>query len=204
MGQYYKPILIHEDGAEISAYSHDFDNGLKLMEHSWIGNNFVNAVLHEIVDEPTRVAWIGDYSNGAVCDGCNLGGGFITSASDFLEKYNSVWGGHGFTRFIQSDAPKFELNKQIKDCYLVNTTKQCYIDLAEYIKQNSVSGLYGSPDVWCVNPLPLLTCIGNGMGGGDYRGDTGKDDVGSWAFDKIYITYLRPGNMKAVEYRFKE
>ena len=41
MGQYYQPLLIDDSGSMITAYSHDFDNGLKLMEHSWIGNNFV-------------------------------------------------------------------------------------------------------------------------------------------------------------------
>ena len=45
MGQYYMPTLISEDGTVRTLYSHAYDNGLKLMEHSYIGNNFVNAVL---------------------------------------------------------------------------------------------------------------------------------------------------------------
>ena len=43
---------------------------------------------------------------------------------------------------------------------------------------------------WCVHPLPLLTCIGNDLGGGDYRyptKDSTTDLVGTWAFDKISI-----------------
>lgn len=55
---------------------------------------------------------------------------------------------------------------------------------------------------WCINPLPLLTSIGNGQGGGDYRGDS--PDVGSWAFDKIYVTALRPGKMEEVMFHFHE
>lgn len=204
MGQYYRPLMIHEDGVEKSAYSHSFDNGLKLMEHSWIGNNFVNAVLHEIEDNPTRVAWLGDYADSAVEDGCNLGEGFITTIGDFLAHYNSVWGEYRSIQDIPSDTPQFKLDMDHTDCYLVNATKRCYIDLEKYVKQNSVSGLYGSSETWCINPLPLLTCLGNGMGGGDYRGEIGIGDVGTWAFDKIYITYLRPGNMEAVEYCFKE
>ena len=185
-------------------YSHCFDNGLKLMEHSWIGNNFVNAVLHEIEDNPTRVAWIGDYSDSFVKDGCNFGDGFITCAEYFLEKYQSVWGEYRSVQDIPSDTPQFKLDFGSTECYLVNETKRCYISMEKYIKQNSVPDMYGSQEVWCINPLPLLTCIGNGMGLGDYRGELGTKDIGSWVFDKIYITYLRPGNWKKVMYFFQE
>ena len=40
-------------------YSHDYNNGLKLMEHSWLGNTFVNAVCSELVDTPNRLVWCG-------------------------------------------------------------------------------------------------------------------------------------------------
>ena len=45
MGQYYMPLLIGKDKKILRFYSHHYNNGLKLMEHSWVGNNFVNAVL---------------------------------------------------------------------------------------------------------------------------------------------------------------
>ena len=192
MGQYYRPLMIFEDGEERSAYSHAFDNGLKLMEHSWIGNNFVNAVLHEIEDRPARIAWMGDYATDAVEDGCNFGDGYITSVEAFLEKYNGVWGEYRSVQDISPETPQYKLDLDSAGCYLVNATKKCYIDIEEYIRRNSVRDRYGMSGVWCINPLPLLTCIGNGMGGGDYRGEAGMGDVGSWAFDKIYITYLRP------------
>lgn len=63
MGQYYMPTLIDDNGAISILYSHDYDNGLKLMEHSYIGNDFVNAVLTQLWKHPQRLAWIGDYSN---------------------------------------------------------------------------------------------------------------------------------------------
>lgn len=203
MGQYYRPLMIHKDGEERSACSHSFDNGLKLMEHSWIGNNFVNAVLHEIEDNPTRVAWLGDYSNDAVEDDLDFGNGFITCTEDFFDIYKRVWQGKEL-QDIPESTPQFELDLEHTDCYLVNKTKRCYIDMTEYVKQNSVFGRFCTSDTWCINPLPLLTCVGNGMGGGDYRGETGMADVGSWAFDEIYITYLRPGKLEAVQYRFQE
>jgi len=207
MGQYYKPLLIHEDGTERAAYSHAFDNGLKLMEHSWIGNNFVNAVLNEIKDNPTRLAWLGDYSDSAVVNKCNLGDGFITSASEFQKRYRSVWGDESdgiYVSYIDPDEPQFHLDMDHTECYLVNCTKQCYVDMEQYVKQNSLGRRYGSSELWCINPLPLLTCVGNGLGGGDYRGEKGINDVGSWAFDKVYITYLRPGKWTEVMYSFQE
>lgn len=42
MGQYYRPVCILDDRLE-SISSYDYDNGAKLMEHSYIGNNFVEA-----------------------------------------------------------------------------------------------------------------------------------------------------------------
>jgi len=41
MGQYYKPISIEK---KQYVCSHAYGNGLKLMEHSWIGNDFVGVV----------------------------------------------------------------------------------------------------------------------------------------------------------------
>lgn len=44
-------------------YSHDYGNGLKLMEHSWVGNGFVGAFETLIFDNPQRVVWGGDYAD---------------------------------------------------------------------------------------------------------------------------------------------
>ena len=50
MGQYYKPCILGAAPTEgqhetVMAwmYSHDYDNGLKLMEHSYTDNNFVQT-----------------------------------------------------------------------------------------------------------------------------------------------------------------
>jgi len=71
--------------------------------------------------------------------------------------------------------------------------------MEQYVKRNVHKPSYDDHE-WCAHPLPLLTALGNGMGGGDYRGKEGKDNIGSWAFDEIYVTYLRPGTMEAVEF----
>lgn len=88
MGQYYMPTLISTDGSVRTLYSHDYENGLKLMEHSYVGNNFVNAVLTLIWENPLRLAWIGDYSNDVYGDPYE---GKLTH-EDFMTYYEAAWG----------------------------------------------------------------------------------------------------------------
>lgn len=72
MLQYYTPVALKDNWERLkqpvkgALYSHDFDNGMKLMEHSYVGNWFVNAVIRMIrfLDNGKGVhfAWVGDYS----------------------------------------------------------------------------------------------------------------------------------------------
>jgi len=73
MGQYFKPIILGEkpkDGehetVKVWMYSHSYDNGLKLMEHSYQGNNFVSTFEKELTRRgnhyKSRVVWAGDYA----------------------------------------------------------------------------------------------------------------------------------------------
>lgn len=201
MGQYYKPLLISDDGTKQTAYSHDYGNGLKLMEHSWIGNNFVNAVLANLDGTPQRLAWIGDYADDVAGEKCPFGGGFINDRDTFMKFFKSVWtnedGVKAATK-IDKDLPEYKLSDEEADCFIVNLTKNCYIDMEKYVAENT------DRNKWCINPLPLLTSVGNGQGGGDYYGSDPDWDVGSWAFDKIYITALKPANMEEVMFHFHE
>ena len=54
MGQYYHPTMIDEAGNITWVYTHDYHNGLKLMEHSYIGNSVMNAVFGQIKDHPLQ------------------------------------------------------------------------------------------------------------------------------------------------------
>ena len=65
MGQYYKPCILGGNKKTVKAwmYSHEYDNGLKLMEHSYIGNSFVSAFESLIKNKPQRVVWAGDYAD---------------------------------------------------------------------------------------------------------------------------------------------
>ena len=63
MGQYYKPVNLDK---KKFVYSHDYGNGLKLMEHSWIDNDFV-AIVENLIKKGgdwygDRIVWAGDYA----------------------------------------------------------------------------------------------------------------------------------------------
>src|SRR5208283_4997626 len=79
MGQYYKPINIDK---KQFVYSHDYGNGLKLMEHSYIGNEFVaiveNLIKKNVAKDGTvltgdwygdRIVWAGDYADSEPLNG---------------------------------------------------------------------------------------------------------------------------------------
>lgn len=134
----------------------------KLMEHSWWENSFVNTICHEIFKKPKTVAWVGDYSN-----------------EENKELYESVWGEKVKTYGIN------EAQVSLSGKFLVNHTKLEYLNCSKYY-ENSVD-----KEGWCINPLPLLTSIGNGNGGGDYCG-TDMEYVGKWCNDEISVELEKP------------
>lgn len=73
MGQYYTPVILNAQYRILgSAYSHDYGNGLKLMEHSYVGNVFVNRIAHELLKTFKRVVWAGDYADNEIGKDVNL------------------------------------------------------------------------------------------------------------------------------------
>lgn len=66
IGQYFKAIQLQADVDRPKAYcySHDFGSGLKLMEHSWVLNPFVRFFEQQLINNPQRIVWAGDYADG--------------------------------------------------------------------------------------------------------------------------------------------
>lgn len=157
MGQYYMVYAKNKD--EVKVYDRSVNGEYtvaKLMEHSWWYNQFVGTFCNLIYENPTIVAWIGDYA-------------------DESEVYDVVWGENTKTIGVLEDILLLD-NK-----YLVNHTKKEYLDCSEYYNDCEFDG------GWCIHPLPLLTCIGNGKGGGDYRSGTSMEFVGSWYLNEISV-----------------
>ena len=64
MGQYFKCIMTKGKKQKNYTYcSWDYGNGAKLTEHSWLVNPMVLAVTTKLINNPMRVAWMGDYSS---------------------------------------------------------------------------------------------------------------------------------------------
>lgn len=178
MGQYYKPCILQDDAKTIKAWanSHDYNNGLKLMEHSYIKNEFVGAIEKQLTPHgswyKSKIVWAGDYADNDEGD-VNL-----------YDKADES------TKFVP---PAGVVDKSYK--YLVNHSKRLFVNKT---KIKSIPYWKGAK----IHPLPLLTCEGNGRGGGDFKGQ--HDLIGSWARDVISVEAVKPLNYKEVVFDLVE
>jgi hypothetical protein len=164
MGQYYHPVFLEEDKKTVKKYfhAHRYGEGLKIMEHSFIKNKFVGAVESCLLNNPTHIVWAGDYAEKCTEMDSNV--------------YNRC------TKDLEVN-PKNIPQQVVAERYVVNHTKKEFID--------KTKGIIGA-DGYIIHPLPLMTCEGNGQGGGDFFGEDPKGLVGSWTRDLISIEGQKP------------
>ena len=204
MGQYYR-VLEKEGNKRLVVYNRNIivDGKeeymmAKLTEHSWIGNWLMETVCNKIYnsDKPVRLIWMGDYADDFANDLENTFNGL--TKKQIINYRNAAWGEPDRSKAVERAVFDFEGK------YIVNHTKKEYVDFSLYYK-TSVMNCAG--DKWCMHPLSLLTAIGNGYGGGDYRSPTlasTVDLVGYWAWDEINITDNIPENYELLQPIFKE
>ena len=191
MGQYYFPTILRRKGNRNFSkqfYSHQYDNGLKLMEHSYIGNHFVNTVLAQLYNNPGRLAWIGDYhENGDMQD--------KELEKAFYKAYNNFNKENGMSHYTKAKEVE-----NAKGRFILNHDKKVFIDMKAY-EEKAHKDEFGC----AIHPLPLLTAVGNGRGGGDYWG-INEEDVGIWAGDLIETQDAKPNGYTDVtnEIEFEE
>lgn len=164
MGQYYN-IIIKQGKEKVRAFDRHIDGEYtmaKLTEHSWWLNPMVNAIAKKLLNTKTRVAWVGDYYN---------------EDGDDLKLYNYA--------YPKNDKYEMLTNEHfsIDGLYLVNHSKKLVLDCWKYL----IECLKLNPDGWVLHPLPLLTALGNGRGGGDYYSKLNIDKVGTWAWDELEL-----------------
>lgn len=186
MGQYYQPTILKKNwktaknGVAASLKCYDFGNGAKLMEHSYVGNEFVAAVSYLLsLDKYFGLpfVWCGDYAddiktNLGERNIYNEGGDFIYDEGETNTNRTKAY------NELLSSVKKANYQEWGDKVYIVNLTKKQYVKVPKYKKNE-----------WAVHPLPLLTCVGNGRGCGDYMLDGYELDnrIGSWAFDRIGV-----------------
>jgi len=185
MGQYYKPVNV--DKMQF-VYSHAYNNGLKLMEHSWIGNEFMMVVESLIAKGGDwygdRIVWAGDYADDEPKISLDQ-----TEASNLY--------------YLMEDENEIKPRKsKTKYRYLVNMDNGEYVDMDKVPVSDTCDG-------WDfrIHPLSLLTVEGNGRGGGDYRGKNKKKReklVGRWYRKRITIQNEKPEDMKELIFNLVE
>jgi hypothetical protein len=193
MGQYYNPCVLKKNWKTaknpvmVSLKCYDYGNGAKLMEHSYISNSFVRSVEFLLANSYNGLpfVWCGDYADEVETktgkhDIYSDAGHFIYKDYDNPHNSNKSKAYKALINTIPA-MPEWKEGEVWNPYetipyykYLVNYTKKEYCTIPTNKKH------------FQVHPLPLLTCSGNGRGGGDYRLDDVR--VGSWAFDRIGIT----------------
>ena len=216
MGQYYKCVVLKNDWKETkkpvraALSSYDFDNGAKLMEHSYVHNKYVSAFMHLVHELDTDrsglpCVWCGDYADTFATEGLPLierinpdtqesevVGGFqaCNEACDWMGEYGDKKSNEYLDVIeLVKGAPKHYYN------YIINHTKKQYVEVPKYDKTK-----------WQIHPLPILLSDGNGRGSGDYCNEIcinpeetdyckrkyvkkhNAQFVGLWAYDTISVT----------------
>lgn len=216
MGQYYKCVILKNDWKETNEpvraalSSYDFDNGAKLMEHSYVHNKYVSAFMHLIHELDTDrsglpCVWCGDYADTFATEGLPMierinhdtqesefVGGFqaYDEACNWMNEYDDNKSNEYLDVIeLVKDAPKHYYN------YIINHTKKQYVEVPKYDKTK-----------WLIHPLPILLADGCSRGGGDYCNEIcinpeetdyckrkyvkkhNAQFVGLWAYDTISVT----------------
>ena len=180
MGQYYKPVILGEKTEEnhetVKAwvYSHEYGDGLKLMEHSYQGNKFVSTFEKQLSRTgehyKSRVVWAGDYAD---------------EEPDLkIIKEGKEYDANLYSLCDKKNKIKPKVSETDTYQYILNHTKKEFVDKNKVPEIKDWEGTK-------IHPLPLLTCEGNGRGGGDFTGDE-KGIVGSWARDVISVEKTNP------------
>lgn len=184
MGQYYHPTNL--DKKQFLS-SHDYGNGLKLMEHSYIGNGFLKVIEKLLTPMgewfKNRIVWAGDYADPEP-ESLN---GKPESKENRGENIYHIIGEVDSNKIT----PTEELGKGFP--YLINHTLNVFIDLRK-VKEFEKG--------WKIHPLPLLTCEGNGRGGGDFHGN--DDRIGMWARHSISLEKTKSKGYHEVDGTFLE
>ncbi|KKK88048.1 hypothetical protein LCGC14_2747080 [marine sediment metagenome] len=150
----------------------------KLTEHSWIGNRDVGKVMTLL---SIRNPW---YKSP------------IAWCGDYYDEKGEI---NYYDKLEGKDRLSYikpmSKSKQLK-AILINHTKREYVVYSK-IRVNK----------WelRVNPLPILTALGNGRGQGDYRDyQPDFDKVGIWAGDIFSVRFIIPKGYKELEVDFYE
>lgn len=190
MGQYYKAVILDKNRKTPKGFLSPWslNNGAKLMEHSWLGNNLVSIFEKLLTPDglfyKSPVVWAGDYAD----EDKGLKTNVYQRCADNLELKESTKLTASFKYIVNHDKKEF-----------VNKTKVPVSSTYDYVDEKTKKN---KKVTYRIHPLPLLTCEGNGRGGGDFNGD--NELVGSWARNIISIEKEIPTGYKEIKFGLVE
>lgn len=154
-------------------------------------NNFVRFAEKQLMLEPQRLVWAGDYADNEKPETLSLAEikPHINESSTYWCKETLQSEGINLYSLCESTA-KIVINEEVPKGkplwdydfknvapltakYIINHDTKEFVDKSKMPKDG---------DGWKLHPLPLLTAEGNGRGGGDYHSEyPNYDKVGIWS-----------------------
>lgn len=198
MGQYYKTVVISKDhDCEKRIVTIDNDCkfpdwvGLKLMEHSYLNNEWTDALAYLIYRNRVRVAHVGDYAD----EFPQYELAYNRAVERVPLDLHNIWGKDLYDE--NGKLNRFDYTHK----YLVNWDKNEYISFDNWKKK--AFSAWSKKVYLC--PFTMLTALGNGRGGGDYYEEyPNAEFVGSWAWDCISIEDNAPIDFEENNVYFSE
>ena len=178
MGQYYKVIILADNMEIIRVWisPSSYSSGSKIMEHSYLNNNFMNAMEYLIspggMFYKSRIIWAGDYADAEE--------GKVNEDGEDLNLYHisEEQYGKNITPYINEKFIEQFIENMDRYRFIVNHTKKLYVD-----KQKCKKDDYEN----IIHPLSLLVSDNcNGRGGGDFSG-TNEELCGTWTRNIISV-----------------
>lgn len=171
MGQYFRAVILTDDKKEIKKYAESWN-----FKYEWEGTEMM------CLAKMTEHSYIGNQFVAAVEKTFVNNPQRLVWAGDYADELEG-----GMNLFdLCEGKPRIRQNKKadlemLEGMRCINHDKKQY-----YIIPTEKS------DELVFDPLPILTCEGNGRGGGDYFGEWNKDLVGTWRGDMIEIRTKSP------------
>ena len=115
MGQYYKAIILEDaplEKEEIKTFLEAiFGSGMKITEHSYLNNNFVNTFEYQLTKDglfyKSRVVWAGDYAD---------------------NEKNYEYNLYQYTNEFPNKSIGYDIKSAIEYPYIINHTKKQFTD----------------------------------------------------------------------------